>query len=262
MKNSKIKTIVLVVGLALAVAAAVAWSSNHREAPITALDHKADITDVYAFVSYTADQAADTPPSNITLIMGVDPLLEPANGPTLFPFDPNILYELHVDNDHDARADVTFQFRFETEFQLPGVYTAVAGIGEDGAFDPNTGALVVPPQIRDFSNPGLNLRQTYRVAMLTEGKSKKARRARRPSSGTMTALPSSSCPAMPGREPWTTKLCSAPVPTVFRRAFHYLPAPLTMRSGSIWEPLSTPRTFALWGAVFRGFSPRTKMARR
>ena len=119
MKNTKTKTIIVVVGLA--VAAAVAWSSNHREAPITALDHKADITDVYAFVSYTADQAADTPPpSNVTLIMGVDPLL-----------------------------------------------------------DPDTGALVVPPQIRDFSNPGLNLRQTYRVAMLTEGKSKKSKKSKK-----------------------------------------------------------------------------------
>lgn len=178
MKNTKTKTIIVVVGLAVAAAVA-SWSSNHREAPITALDHKADITDVYAFVSYTADQAADTPPSNVTLIMGVDPLLEPANGPTLFPFDPNILYELHIDNDHDARADVTFQFRFETEFQLPGVYTAVAGIGDDGAFDPDTGALVVPPQIRDFSNPGLNLRQTYRVAMLKEGKSKKSKKSKK-----------------------------------------------------------------------------------
>ena len=176
MKNIKTKTIVLVVGLA--VAAAVAWSSNHREAPITALDHKADITDLYAFVSYTADQGESTTPSNVTLIMGVDPLLEPANGPTLFPFDPDILYELHVDNDHDARADITFQFQFKTEFQLPGVYTAVAGIGDEGAFGPD-GALVVPPQIRDFSNPGLNLRQTYRVTMLKEGKSKKSRKSRK-----------------------------------------------------------------------------------
>ena len=33
-----------------------ARASNHREAPITALDHKADITDVYAFVSYDPSQ--------------------------------------------------------------------------------------------------------------------------------------------------------------------------------------------------------------
>jgi hypothetical protein len=27
-------------------------AANHREAPLTALDHKADITDFFAFVSY------------------------------------------------------------------------------------------------------------------------------------------------------------------------------------------------------------------
>ena len=29
-----------------------AFAANHREAPLTALDHKADITDWFAFVSY------------------------------------------------------------------------------------------------------------------------------------------------------------------------------------------------------------------
>ena len=48
---------------AAALAAVLAYpfgvrTSNHREAPITALDHKADITDIYAFMSY----GAATPP--------------------------------------------------------------------------------------------------------------------------------------------------------------------------------------------------------
>ncbi len=146
--------------------APASYGANHREAPITALDHKADIADVYAFVSYD-DSGMAAQPTHVTLIMAVDPLLEPANGPTLFPFDPDILYEIKIDNDHDARADVVFEFRFRTEFQLPGVYTAVAGIGDDGAFAPGTGDLVVPPQIRSFDNPGLNLRQTYSVGMKT-----------------------------------------------------------------------------------------------
>lgn len=140
-------------------------AANHREAPITALDHKADITDVYAFVSYSPDQPAGTPPAKVTLILAVDPLLEPANGPTLFPFDPGILYEIKVDNDHDAQADVTFQFRFSTEYQLPGIFTAVAGVG-NGAFQPGTSNLVVPPRITSFDNPGLNQRQTYAVTMV------------------------------------------------------------------------------------------------
>jgi hypothetical protein len=137
------------------------FPSNHREAPITALDHKADITDVYAFVSYDQNQAPGTPPTKVTLILGVDPLLEPANGPTLFPFDPEILYEIRVDNNRNALADVIFQFRFQTEYQLPGVFTAVAGFSDNGLSAPG-----VPPRIADFQNPGLNLRQTYRVTMV------------------------------------------------------------------------------------------------
>ena len=146
------------------------FASSHREAPITALDHKADITDVYAFVSYSANQTPNTTPSKVTLILNVDPLLEPANGPNWFPFDPDILYEIHVDNDHDAQADVSFQIRFQTQFQLPNIPVALAGIGPNGANQPGTSNLVVPPQIQDFNNPGLNLRQTYTVTMIRHRK--------------------------------------------------------------------------------------------
>jgi hypothetical protein len=152
----------LSVGLGAALlAASTALPSNHREAPITALDHKADITDLYAFVSYDANQAPGTPPTKVTFILSVDPLLEPANGPTLFPFDPAVLYEIKIDNNRDARPDVTFQFRFSTEYQLPNVYTAAAGFSDFGLSAPG-----VPPRITDFQNPGLNLRQTYRVTMV------------------------------------------------------------------------------------------------
>jgi hypothetical protein len=150
------------------------FASSHREAPITALDHKADITDVYAFVSYSAGQNPNTPPKKVTMILNVDPLLEPANGPNWFPFDPEILYEIHVDNDHDALSDVTFQIRFQTQpFQLPNIPVALAGIGDNGANAPGTSTLVVPPQIRDFNNPGLNLRQTYTVTMVRHFKGEK-----------------------------------------------------------------------------------------
>src|SRR5690606_26953589 len=85
-------------------------AANHREAPITSFDHKADITDVYAFRSYEPGST-----DKVTMILCVDPLLEPGNGPNYFPFDPDILYEIKVDNNHDAVADVTFQFRFNLE---------------------------------------------------------------------------------------------------------------------------------------------------
>ena len=182
--------------LALAAALALPWglfASNHREAPITALDHKADITDLYAFVSYDNAQPNQRG-SHVTMILCVDPLLEPANGPTLFPFDDDLMYEIKVDNDHDARADITFQFRFTTDYRLPNVYTAVAGIGDEGAFAPGTDTLVVPPQIRTFDNPGLNQIQTYSVNMVTGNNANQGMELVPSGGGPMYALPANPGP--------------------------------------------------------------------
>jgi len=147
-------------------------AANHREAPITALDHKADITDVYAFRSYGGDPSVP----RVTLIMGVDPLLEPGNGPNYFPFDDEILYEIRIDNDHDAREDIVFQFRFNTEQRLPNLFQVYAGAGEGIAAPANSpapvapGTLVVPPRITDFDSPGLGQRQSYSVTMIKDGR--------------------------------------------------------------------------------------------
>src|SRR5277367_6352978 len=111
---SKLKSAAgLVLSLLIAMPPGV-FASSHREAPITALDHTADITDFYAFVSYPF-------PNYVTFIMNVDPFLEPSNGPNFFPFDPNVLYEIKIDNNFDAQADVTFQFRFTTQIRNPGL---------------------------------------------------------------------------------------------------------------------------------------------
>ncbi len=40
------------------------FASSHREAPISALDHSADVTDWYAFVSYDH-------PDRVTMILNV-----------------------------------------------------------------------------------------------------------------------------------------------------------------------------------------------
>src|SRR5215813_7466698 len=115
----------LVMALALFVLApGNVFASSHREAPITALDRTADVTDWYAFVSYDH-------PDRVVMILNVDPLLEPANGPNYFPFDPNVLYQLKVDNNQDGKEDVTFQFRFTTEIRQAGLFTGFVG-GIDG----------------------------------------------------------------------------------------------------------------------------------
>src|SRR5262245_37466362 len=156
--------------MALLMAVTPAFTANHREAPITALDHKADISDVFAFRSY---DGGATP--RVTMILCVDPLQEPANGPNWWPFDPDILYEIKIDNDNDAVEDIVFQFRFNTEQRLPNLFQVYAGAGGGIVAPLNSpapvppGTLIVPPQITSFSSPGLGQRQSYSVTMIKGG---------------------------------------------------------------------------------------------
>lgn len=150
-------------------------ASNHREAPITALDHKADITDLYAFVSYGPNSVLGDPPKKVTIIMCVDPLLEPANGPNYFPFDPQITYDINIDNNQDAEADITFRFNFNTEQRLPGLFQVYAGSGNGVRTPANSpapvppGTLLVPPRITSFEDVGLGQRQSYSVTIMRNG---------------------------------------------------------------------------------------------
>src|SRR5450755_829552 len=82
--------------------------SSHREAPEILKDPVADSTDVYAFVS--PDQ-----PNTVTLIANYIPLQLPAGGPNFYEFGDDVLYEIHVDNNGDGEADISYQFRFTTK---------------------------------------------------------------------------------------------------------------------------------------------------
>lgn len=221
-----------------AFGAIAAFASNHREAPITALDHKADITDLYAFVSYGPNTVPGTTPEKVTLILNVDPLLEPANGPTLFPFDPSILYEIKVDNDHDALPDKVFEFRFTTEYRLPDLYTAVAGFGPAGASDPQTGQLVVPPRITDFQSLGLNLRQSYTVDMLDVDTNTVTPIVR------PTGLPFYACPANPGPR-------TMDYDALFAEATYSLPSGISVFAGTVDDPFYIDLGAAFDTANFR-----------
>ena len=167
---NRFKPLLCITVTALLVTPPPGFGASHREAPITALDTKADITDIYAFVSY--DDA-----SKVTMILNVDPLLAPGNGPNYFPFDDNILYEIKIDNNDDAVEEVTFQFRFQTEIRAPDVFTGFVGAGNGINAPPNAPPPpipnpVVPPAITELDGPGsagLSLRQTYTVTMIKNG---------------------------------------------------------------------------------------------
>jgi hypothetical protein len=112
--------------------------SSHREAPEIAKDPVADSTDLYAFVS--PDR-----PDTATLIANYVPLQTPAAGPNFFEFGDDVLYEIHIDNNGDGHADITYQFRFRTE------------LSNNNTFLYNTGP------IESLDSENWNRRQFYSV---------------------------------------------------------------------------------------------------
>src|SRR5258708_6524608 len=89
--------------------------SSHRAHPAIAKDPVADSTDLYAFVSPDA-------PETVTLIANHIPLEGPDGGPNFFEFGDDVLYAIYIDNDGDARPDVTYQFRFQTQIKNPNTF--------------------------------------------------------------------------------------------------------------------------------------------
>jgi hypothetical protein len=169
---SKLKS---AIGLALSLLIALppdAFASSHREAPITALDHTADITDFYAFVSYDH-------PDRVTFIMNVDPFLQPSNGPNYFPFDPSVIYRIMIDNNQSAQPALFFQFQFGTYIQDAGLPVGFAGAGSGIDAPKNSpapvkpGTPIVPPAITSLTGAGaagFSLQQKFIVNMYKGGK--------------------------------------------------------------------------------------------
>jgi Domain of unknown function (DUF4331) len=115
-----------------------AEASSHREAPLTSEDPTIDLTDVYAFVS--PDDS-----SKVTLIANVIPFEHPAGGPNFYKFGDDVLYQLNVDSNGDAVADLQYQFRFTTTYANPKTFLY------------NTG------QVTSMNDSDLNVRQKYTV---------------------------------------------------------------------------------------------------
>jgi hypothetical protein len=114
--------------------------SSHREAPEISKDPVADSTDVYAFVS-------PDKPSTVTLIANYIPLQAPAGGPNFYEFGDDVLYEIHIDNNGDGRADISYEFRFQTTVRDPDTFLY------------NTGP------IESLSSANWNRVQTYSVSV-------------------------------------------------------------------------------------------------
>jgi hypothetical protein len=126
-----------------------AQASSHREAPFITTQPKVDGTDLYMFVSYEPSREGF-----VTLIANYLPLQDAYGGPNYFQLDPNALYEIHVDNDGDAREDVTFQFRFRNK--LAGTTLPIGG--KNVAIP-----LIRSGSVTDVRSPTLNVTESYTV---------------------------------------------------------------------------------------------------
>lgn len=130
--------------------------SSHREAPLITEMPKVDATDFYMFTSYEAGRS-----DYVTLIANYIPLQDPYGGPNYFTMDPEARYEIHVDNNGDARPDLTFRFRFKNtlrDIALP--------IGPPGAQRLVSVPLRNVAPVTAQNTSGLNEVETYTLELV------------------------------------------------------------------------------------------------
>ena len=97
----------LAIAVMAALAASTSQASSHREAPAISRMPAVDATDFYLFNSYEPGRSG-----YVTVIANYLPLQDAYGGPNYFALDSDALYEILIDNNGDAREDLTFQFRF------------------------------------------------------------------------------------------------------------------------------------------------------
>jgi hypothetical protein len=135
-------------GLFAGLGPVTSQASSHREAPLTAADPQIDNTDVYAFVS--PDR-----PSTVTLISSWIPFEEPAGGPNFFLWAEHTNYAIKIDNNGDARPDITYRWIFTTHYRNPNTFLY------------NTGAVTT------LNDSDLNIYQTYDLFRISGGNSRR-----------------------------------------------------------------------------------------
>jgi hypothetical protein len=82
------------------------------------------------------------------------PLLIPSSGPNFYKFSDNVAYDLHVDNDGDAKDDLVVRYLFKTTIQN----------GDTFLYNTNT--------VASLDDPDLNVRQTYDVILIDKDSSR------------------------------------------------------------------------------------------
>ena len=142
-------------GVAVAIMAItpLAWSSSHREAPSIAMNPSVDATDLYMFRSYETGRAGF-----VTILANYIPFQDPQGGPNFYQFNPNALYEIHIDNAGAGQEALTFQFRFTTTSK-----STTLSVGGKAVKIP---LIDAGPSPSPGAAPVLNVNETYTLTMV------------------------------------------------------------------------------------------------
>ena len=132
------------------------FASSHREGPFIAGQPKVDATDLYMFRSYETGRQ-----NFVTILANYQPFQDPQGGPNFYMFNPEALYEVHIDNNGDAVEDITFQFRFTNTSKA----TALT-IGGKAVKIP----LINSGIIAGVNPATLNVRETFTVDVVRGGR--------------------------------------------------------------------------------------------
>ena len=138
--------------IAAAVLPLTALASSHREAPFISGSPKVDGADFYMFRSYEPGRSG-----YVTLIANYSPLQDSYGGPNYFSLDSSALYQIHVDNNGDAKPDLTFRLRFTNTYKN----LKVNANGKSVAVPlTNVGPI-------DSNGANLNLTQSYTLELVS-----------------------------------------------------------------------------------------------
>lgn len=146
--------------LALAALSGLALASSHREAPFITTVPKVDATDFYMFSSYEPGRDG-----YVTLIANYQPLQDAYGGPNYFSLDPNALYEIHVDNNGDAKEDISFQFRVKNRLANDGAGVSL-NIGGKNVGIP----LIQAGMVSQPKDPNLQLGEQFTLSVVRGGR--------------------------------------------------------------------------------------------
>jgi hypothetical protein len=165
------KAIVRAIGLAAAsgclTTAVFTHASSHREAPFITEMPKVDNTDLYMFRSYEGVAADGTGGRSgyVTILANVQPFQEPWGGPNYFTLDENARYDIHIDNNGDAMADMSFRFQFSHEYRN----LTVDGNPSDAEEAMNAIPLINNGPVTEPEDENLNRLERYSVGVMRAG---------------------------------------------------------------------------------------------